>query len=255
MLKRLLKRLFSNSFNNPLLIEFYATSIGNQNLVKLLKYHKVSKIFDVGANTGQYAEALFEVGYTGKIISFEPLTEAHKVLLQKKKKNKNWQIAERCAVGEQDKEISINISDNLVSSSILPMVDEQVKYEPGTRYIGNETVQMFKMDTIYPKYIENNDVLFLKMDVQGYEKYVLMGSEKLLGLLTGIQLECSLVPLYQGEMLFIDTIRDLASKGFTLYEIIPGISDHKFSGRLLQVDCIFFNDKSPGEETKNDSLL
>jgi FkbM family methyltransferase len=255
MLKRLLKKLFSKSFNNPFLIEFYATSIGNQNLVKLLKYHKVTKIFDVGANTGQYAESLFDIGYTGKIISFEPLMDAYKVLLQKKKKNKKWQIAERCAIGEQDKEISINISDNLVSSSILPMLDDQVKYEPGSRYIGKETVQMFKLDTIYPKYIENDDILFLKMDVQGYEKYVLMGSEKVLDLLIGVQLECSLVPLYQGEMLFIDTIRYLESKGFTLHEIIPGISDHKFSGRLLQVDCIFFKDKSANKEIKNGSLL
>jgi len=253
MLKRILKKILSKSFNNPLLIEFFAASIGNQNLVKLLKYHKVTKVFDVGANTGQYAEALFDVGYTGKIISFEPLTEAYKILLQKKNKYKNWQIAERCAIGEQDKEISINISDNLVSSSILPMVDDQAKYELGTQYIGKETVQMFRLDTIYPKYIENEDILFLKMDVQGYEKFVLTGSEKLLGLLIGIQLECSLVPLYEGEMLFIDTIKDLESKGFTLYEIIPGISDHKFSGRLLQVDCIFFKDKSMNDEPKNDS--
>ena len=74
-----------------------------------------------------------------------------------------------------------------------------------------------------------------------------------MGLLIGIQLECSLVPLYEGEMLFIDTINDLESKGFTLCEIIPGISDHKFSGRLLQVDCIFFKDKSMNDEPKNDS--
>jgi len=67
MLKNILKRIVSKSFNNPLLIEFFATSIGNQNLVKLLKYHKVTKVFDIGANTGQYAEALFDVGYTGNV--------------------------------------------------------------------------------------------------------------------------------------------------------------------------------------------
>ena len=48
MLKRILKKILSKSFNNPLLIEFFAASIGNQNLVKLLKYHKVTKVFDVG---------------------------------------------------------------------------------------------------------------------------------------------------------------------------------------------------------------
>jgi len=104
-----------------------------------------------------------------------------------------------------------------------------------------------------PKYIEKDDILFLKLDVQGYEKFVLRGSEKLLSYLTGIQLECSLVSLYEGEMLFIDMIKDLENKGFTLYEIIPGISDHKISGRLLQVDCIFFKDKSMIKDIQNGS--
>jgi FkbM family methyltransferase len=253
MIKNVLKKIVSKSFNNPLLIEFFAASIGNQNLIKLLKYHKVNKVFDVGANAGQYAETLFDLGYNGKIVSFEPLTEAHRILSRKKNRYKQWTIAERCALGEQDKEISINISDNLVSSSILPMDNGQEKYELGSQYVGKETVPMYKLDTIYPKYIEKDDILFLKLDVQGYEKFVLRGSEKLLSYLTGIQLECSLVSLYEGEMLFIDMIKDLENKGFTLYEIIPGISDHKISGRLLQVDCIFFKDKSMIKDIQNGS--
>jgi FkbM family methyltransferase len=253
MIKNVLKKLLSKSFNNPLLIEFFAASIGNQNLIKLLKYHKVTRVFDVGANAGQYAETLFDLGYTGKIVSFEPLAEAHRILLRKKNRYKQWIIAERCAIGEQDKEISINISENLVSSSILPMDNRQEKYELGSQYVGKETVPMYKLDTIYPRYVEKDDILFLKMDVQGYEKFVLIGSEKLLSYLKGIQLECSLVPLYEGEMLFIDMIKDLEDKGFTLYEIIPGISDHKNSGRLLQADCIFFKDKSTNKETRDGS--
>jgi len=237
----MLKKIVSNFFCNPLLIEFFTSSIGNQNLVKLLKHYNINKIFDVGANTGQYAETLFDNGYNGKIVSFEPLTEAYNILLLKKNKYKQWKIAERCAIGEEDKEIFMNVSKNLVSSSILPMLDYHLKHAPDSQYIDKETVQMFKLDTIYPKYIENDEILFLKLDVQGYEKFVLMGSERLLSCLKGIQLECSLVPLYEGEMLFIDAIKNIESKGFTLCEIIPGISDTS-SGRLLQVDCIFFRD-------------
>ena len=237
----MLKKIVSNFFCNPLLIEFFASSIGNQNLVKLLKYYNINKIFDVGANTGQYAETLFNNGYNGKIVSFEPLTEAYNILLLKKNKYKQWKIVERCAIGEEDKEIFINVSKNLVSSSILPMLDSHLKHAPDSQYIDKETVPMFKLDTICPKYIENDDILFLKLDVQGYEKFVLMGSERLLSSLKGIQLECSLVPLYDGEMLFIETIKNIESKGFILCEIIPGISDTS-SGRLLQADCIFFKD-------------
>jgi len=235
----MLKKILSKSFSNPLLAEFYAASIGNQNLVKLLKYYNINKIFDVGANKGQYAETLFNNGYNGKIVSFEPLTEAHNALLLKKNKYKQWKIADRCAIGEQDKEISINVSKNLVSSSILPMLDSHLMHAPESQYSSVEKVRMFKLDTIFPKYFETDDILFIKLDVQGYEKFVLMGAENILSNVKGIQVECSLLPLYEGEMLFFDAIQYIEGKGFTLCEIIPGISD-KNSGRLLQADCIFF---------------
>ena len=237
----MLKKILSKFFSTHSLFNFFVASIGNQNLMKLLKYYNINKIFDIGANTGQYAETLFNNGYTGKIVSFEPFSKAYNTLLLKKNKNKQWIIAERCAIGEEDKEIFINISKNLVSSSILPILDSHLKYAPESQYFDTEKVPMFKLDTVYPKYIEKDDIIFIKLDVQGYEKFVLMGSEKLLGYVKGIQLECSLIPLYEGEMLFTETIKNIESKGFTLCEIIPGFSDQA-SGKLLQVDCIFFKE-------------
>ncbi len=239
MLKKAIKKIITKTlpydFTNP--------SENIQNLVKLLKKFKINKVLDIGANTGQYAESLFNNGYDGKIVSFEPLTVAYNILSQKKNKYRHWEIAERCALGEQDKEIFINISKNLFSSSILPMLKTHSDFAPESRYISTEKVQMFKLDTICPKYIQQDDVTFLKMDVQGYEKYVLMGSEKILKQIKGIQLECSLLPLYEGEMLFIDQIKNIENKGYTLYDIIPGFRDSA-SGRLLQVDCIFFKNES-----------
>ena len=238
MIRNLVKKIISNSHLPLYFIEDIVTS---KNLVKLLKNFKINKVFDVGANKGQYAEILINNGYKGKIVSFEPLTEAYSTLLLKKNKYKGWEIAERCAIGDQDKEIFINISKNLWSSSILPMLSSHTKYAPESQYIETEKVQMFKMDTICPKYIEKDDIIFLKMDVQGYEKFVLRGSEKLLNRIKGIQLECSLLPLYDGEMLFNESIKNIESKGFTLCDIIPGFRDRS-SGRLLQVDCIFFKE-------------
>jgi FkbM family methyltransferase len=227
------------SFTTDYVNNFFGISIANQNLVKLFQNHNINKIFDVGANTGGYAETLFNNGYNGKIVSFEPLTEAYNILLLKKNKYKQWKIAEQCAIGEQDNEIFINISKNLVSSSILPMLDSHKKYAPQSQYINSEKVKMFKLDTICPRYIEMDDIIFLKMDVQGYEKFVLKGAEKILNKFEGIQLECSLLPLYEGEMLFNESINYIEKEGFALCDIIPGFRDGN-SGRLLQVDCIFF---------------
>ena len=42
----------------------------------MLNHHKVNLVLDVGANTGQFAKALRQGGYQGKMLSFEPLSTA-----------------------------------------------------------------------------------------------------------------------------------------------------------------------------------
>src|SRR5581483_618078 len=42
-------------------------------LRSLLARHRIDLVFDVGANRGQFAQALRRLGYRGEIVSFEPL--------------------------------------------------------------------------------------------------------------------------------------------------------------------------------------
>ena len=84
--------------------------------------------------------------------------------------------------------------------------------------------------------ISNN--ILLKIDVQGFEREVLKGAEKILPIITAVQLELSLTELYVGETLF-DFYIDLFNKmGFVLWDIQPGFRDPK-TGRLLQFDGTF----------------
>ncbi|MCA2684694.1 MAG: FkbM family methyltransferase [Microcystis sp. M038S2] len=207
---------------------------------RLLAYHNIDLVFDVGANIGQYAKLLRELGYSGRIVSFEPLSSAYSQLKAVSKKEPLWEIAPQTAIGNQEGEITINIAGNSQSSSALPMLDAHLESAPESAYSGSETVKLSRLDTIAKDYIKSETKsIFLKIDVQGLEKQVIEGATAILPLVKGIKLELSLVPLYEGQVLFKEMIDIIEKLGYELYGIEPGFTAEK-TGRMLQMDGIFF---------------
>ncbi len=49
----------------------------------LIKSENLDLVLDVGANRGDYVLALRDSGYQGRVVSFEPLSKAFKVLQQR----------------------------------------------------------------------------------------------------------------------------------------------------------------------------
>ncbi|MFN6248956.1 FkbM family methyltransferase [Microcystis sp.] len=207
---------------------------------RLLAYHNIDLVFDVGANIGQYAKLLRELGYSGRIVSFEPLSSAYSQLKAVSEKDPLWEIAPQTAIGNQEGEIVINIAGNSYSSSALPMLDAHLESAPESAYSGSETVKLSRLDTLAKDYIKSETKsIFLKIDVQGLEKQVLEGATAILPLVKGIKLELSLVPLYEGQVLFKEMIDIVEKLGYELYGIEPGFTAEK-TGRMLQMDGIFF---------------
>jgi len=222
------------------LLRFSPGTSDTARMQRIFFHHKIDLVLDVGANIGQYAKHLREFGYTGKIVSFEPLSSAHSKLIAASKKDPLWEVAPRIAIGNMDGNIKINIAKNSFSSSALPMLDSHLNAAPESAYIDSEIVDLHKLDSIAPRFIDGNaKSIYLKIDVQGFEMRVLEGAAGLLPRIKGVQLELSLVPLYEGEHLFRDMLDKLDKLGYELYAVIPGFTDMK-SGRLLQLDGIFF---------------
>jgi FkbM family methyltransferase len=212
-----------------------------ERMILLIKHYKIDLIFDVGANTGQYARELFSLGYKGNIVSFEPLSSAYNILIKNSKGNKHWGVCERCALGDKEEEVEINITENSVSSSLLEVLQEHTKAEPDSKIIGKEKVKVFRLDTISGKYISDKNNVLLKIDTQGYEENVLMGAKETLKKIKGIELELSLVKLFEGQKLFLELIELMKNERFILHSIEPAFTDKK-TGRLLQVNGLFFRE-------------
>jgi FkbM family methyltransferase len=211
-------------------------------LKKLLELKQIDLVIDVGANDGRYGKMLREIGYRGKIISFEPLETPYKKLLQKSKRDKDWIVADRMAIGESDDFTEINISNNIDSSSILNMSQNHLDASPESVYIAKEKIQVRSLDGLMNEVIhEGYSNGFIKIDVQGYEWQVLKGAQKLIDELKGIQIELSLLPLYEGQKLYKEIMEYIYSRHFNLYMIYPGFTDQK-NGRMLQMDGVFFKE-------------
>ena len=238
MLKKTIKKL-SRSLGIDLKRYNVQTS-EDARMQQLLDYHKIDLVLDVGANVGQYAKSLRDLGYSGRIVSFEPLSSAYSQLKTASKKDLLWEIAPQTAIGNQEGEIIINIAGNSQSSSALPMLDAHLESAPESAYSGSETVKLSRLDTLAKDYIKSETKsIFLKIDVQGLEKQVLEGATAILPLVKGIKLELSLVPLYEGQVLFKEMIDIIEKLGYELYGIEPGFTAEK-TGRMLQMDGIFF---------------
>lgn len=205
---------------------------------KILDYNQINLVLDVGANKGQYYNFMRTLGYSGKIISFEPLSDAHSYLEKISKKDPLWEIAPRTAIGDEEGKISINIAGNSESSSLLPMLDRHKNSSPQSAYIGCETVKITRLDSLCSSYVDRDTTVFLKIDVQGYEQKVLEGSKGILPKIKGIQLEVSILPLYQGELLFEDMLNYMNNLGYSMTYINPTFFD-LMTGQMLQADVIF----------------
>ncbi len=215
----------------------------NARFISMLRTHNVNLIFDVGANAGQFGVLLREDGFDGKIISFEPLSDARESLQNISRNDPLWQIALQTAIGEENGEIEIQIAGNSHSSSVLDMLDTHVRAAPDSKYIGKEKVALRKLDSIAPDYMDSNSIAFIKIDTQGYETQVMNGAKKLMSQIVGLQVEISLVPLYKGQCLFDEMLKKLKNDGFELWSISTVFSDPN-TAQVLQVDATFFRTPS-----------
>ena len=214
---------------------------------KILESRGIELVLDVGANTGEYALQLREIGYAGRIVSFEPLPEEFALLADRAGADAQWEVRDY-ALGREADQRPINVAGNSFSSSFLSMLPRHEETAPSSRFIGTRLVQIRPLDGVLPHLVNAETEIWLKIDAQGFESQILDGAAGTLPRISVIQLESSLVPLYRGELLFPEMYKRLKGAGFDLVSIEPGLTD-KRSGALLQIDAVFCRGPAPSRRT------
>ncbi len=207
---------------------------------KWFKSFDFKTVLDVGANNGQFAKSTRKAMPHIRIISFEPIPRECEALKNAFGEDKNYQVFQM-ALGSEKGETKFLVNEFSPTSSLLEQSDLQKEYYPITGESTEISVTINRLDNVLELRKEDQNVL-LKIDVQGFEKEVLLGAEGLLDKIALIYVECSFKEFYKGQPLFHEIYELLYKKGF----VFKGVGDQLMAGKKgepTQVDAIFVNQK------------
>src|SRR4029453_18591221 len=161
-------------------------------------------------------------GFTGRILSFEPLSSAFRELAERARSDASWD-AFQLGIGVTQGRRTMNVAGNVgKSSSFLPMLATHADRAPDSVYIGTEDVEVTTVSAVLAQHRVDERPIFLKVDVQGYEMQVLKGCDAgLFERIAGIEVELSCVPLYQGQALIDEVVAYLYAHGYYLLCYTP----------------------------------
>jgi FkbM family methyltransferase len=233
-------------------ISFNAEFLGGERSERIFAYHLhrlgLTRVLDIGANSGQFAAKLRQSGYTGSVFSVEPQASAHRQLVEHTRQDMRWFALARQGAGAAPAMLDMNIAENGWSSSLRPVHANHVRAEPTTRTVMQERVFINQAGQLLrPEVLES--VAALKIDVQGYEDQVLAGYESLLGGVRLLLLELSLVECYEGAPTLFSLDKMLVERhGFSRVSLEPAYYDDK-TGTVQQYDGIYFRPEPKRIET------
>ncbi|NND34259.1 MAG: FkbM family methyltransferase [Saprospiraceae bacterium] len=186
-------------------------------------------IFDIGANRGQTFDK-FRAYFPDAIIhAFEPNPKTFIDLKERAirdKKLRPWQLA----LGDYDGEAILNLNSSDVTDSILSNSEFISEYASAElcKPISSQNVSIKRMDTFCSEQgIRQIDLL--KIDTQGYERFVFRGAGTLLNpvRIRSIIVEVLFVDLYENQTWCGEVLEILRAKGYRLFGFTNIVVDQK----------------------------
>jgi FkbM family methyltransferase len=213
---------------------------GDVYLTRLFKEFDFDFVFDVGANTGQYALHLTKsLGYAGRILSIEPIPELIRALKSALSHEPQWSHM-ACALDRTEGTAEFNVMVGSQFSSLLkPAVEFAHSFEGKLRVAATIDVPVRTLDAVFREAQLKHGFSrsFLKLDTQGTELPVLEGGPQALSQICAIQTEVSFTAIYEGAPDFHRIFEFMKEAGYDLSGLFPNNQGH--FPRLLEMDAVF----------------
>jgi FkbM family methyltransferase len=206
-------------------------------LAAQLTTYEVNCVVDVGANRGQYGRLLRRAGYSGRIVSFEPVPAEFELLEQAAAGDPEWEVR-RLALGSSDGSLEMHVTPGTLSSPLPPTpFGEESFYR--LRHTTEARVPVRRLDGLLDEILADLPAPrpFLKMDTQGFDVEVFRGLGERAREFVGLQSEVALLQLYHGMPRLPEALAAYEEAGFEVSGMYP-VTRQEDSGRVLEFDCL-----------------
>ena len=211
-------------------------------LPRLFKAFNINCVLDVGARIGDYGVLLRRAGYTGRIVSFEPVAASFGLLQRRAANDKRW-ITYPYALGSNNGVAEINVMRETVYSSMLrPATNRDERLFPGNTIERQETIELRRLDSMFAEVTRDleNPRVYMKMDTQGWDLEVFRGAEGCLAHVVALQSELSALPIYEEMSGYQQALAVYREAGFVESAFFRETRDPHW--RLVEFDCVMVRD-------------
>jgi FkbM family methyltransferase len=207
-------------------------------VLTLISRARIDCLLDVGAHWGEYGRLLRDSGYTGEIVSFEPVSANVERLAERSAGDDRW-THHRVALGRTAGSLEINVNRETDTSSFLePTAYGQTRFADAVALESRETVEVRRLDELLESCVDRPQErrFFLKLDTQGWDLEVLAGASGCLDRVFGVQSELSVKPIYEGMPTYLDALAALGELGFELTGVFPVTRDSRL--QIVELDGV-----------------
>lgn len=183
----------------------------------ILRARAIDTLIDIGANEGQFGRLVRDLGFRGRIISFEPGTLPFARLGSAR--DDDWDIYQ-VALGEEAGTATLNSFGDTQLSSL------HAASSFGERFwrlhaIASETVDVRRLDDLVIDLGVTPSTTFVKIDTQGHDLAVIRGGESTLAHVAGIQIEVPVYAIYDEAPDMLDMLEAVGRLGFAPVGLFP----------------------------------
>jgi FkbM family methyltransferase len=216
----------------------------DRHLADVLERLRIELVIDVGASWGQYRGLLRKIGFTGRIVSFEPVGRPWGHCAALAAEDPAWDV-HRMAIGRRSGQRMIKVGSSDDFSSFRPLSAYGRETFEELDVTGEERVPVRTLDGLWADLIgADARRVFLKTDTQGWDLHVYRGARRHLGRVLGTQCEVAVQRLYRRMPGYHRSLRFLERRGYALTGIYPVWRDGAL--RIGELDCVMARPEAIG---------